>query len=133
MVFTMLVFLTGNTLLATMPVHQTYWIQSFLSAAITVWGMDMSFPAATIILSDIIPKEHQGIAASLVATAVNYSTSIGLGIAGTVEVHVNHGGTDLLRGYRGAFYAAIGLDALGFLFSLLFVLGEHRTLNGIRN
>ena len=91
-------------------------------------GMDMSFPAATIILSDFLPMEHQGIAASLVATVVNYSTSIGLGIAGTVEVHVNRGGKDILRGYRGAFYAAIGLDALGLIFCMHFIFVEQRRI-----
>jgi hypothetical protein len=50
--------------------------------------MDMSFPAATVILSNAMPKEHQGLAASLVNTMVNYSISIGLGIAGTVEANV---------------------------------------------
>jgi hypothetical protein len=44
--------------------------------------MDISFPASTLILSNSMPKEHQGLAASIVATFVNYSISIGLGIAG---------------------------------------------------
>jgi hypothetical protein len=57
--------------------------------------MDMSFPAATVILSNAMPKEHQGLAASLVNTMVNYSISIGLGIAGTVEANViTHNGTE---------------------------------------
>lgn len=67
----------------------------------------MSFPAGTLILSNAVGKEHQGVAASLVNTVVNYSISLGLGFAGTVEVHVNNGGKtpdDLLKGYRGAFY-----------------------------
>jgi len=38
----------------------------------------MSFPAATVILSNTLPREEQGVGASLVATIVNYSTSIGL-------------------------------------------------------
>lgn len=126
MTFAMMNFCIGNILLATMPVSQTYWIQTFLSFIITVWGMDISFPASTIILSNFVPKEHQGIAASLVVTVVNYSISIGLGIAGTVESHVNRGGQDLLRGYRGAFYAAIGLSGMGVVFAALFVLHEAR-------
>jgi hypothetical protein len=42
-------------------------------------------------------------AASLVNTVVNYSISIGVGIAGTVDIHVNKGGrteNDELGGYR---------------------------------
>ena len=127
MVVAMTSFCVGEVLLATMPVNQSYWIQTFLSTLITVWGMDMSFPAGTIILSDLVPKGQQGVAASLVATVVNYSISIGLGIAGTVEVNVNRHGHDELRGYRGAWYAAVGLSGLGVLLSLLFTFVESRT------
>ncbi|KAG8528067.1 uncharacterized protein KY384_006983 [Bacidia gigantensis] len=126
MSISMLAFCIGNILLATMPVGQRYWLNTFICLLIMPWGMDMSFPAATIILSDLVPPGHQGIAASLVVTVVNYSISIGLGIAGTVEVHVNRGGQDLLRGYRGAFYAAIGLSGLGFIFALYSALSELR-------
>lgn len=87
--------------------------------------MDMSFPAGTIILSNSMPREHQGIGASLVNTIVNYSISIGLGIAGTVEVHVNRNGTDMLRGFRGAWYTGIGLSGLGVIVALLFIVSER--------
>lgn len=113
MAVALLAFCVGNILFATMPVAQTYWLQAFLSIIIAPWGMDMSFPAATIILSDFMPREHQGLAASLVNTVVNYSISIGLGIGGTVEVYVNRSNTDLPRGYRGAWYAGTGLSGLG--------------------
>ena len=127
MAMAMLPFCIGNILLSTMPVQQTYWLQTFLSTIITPWGMDMSFPAGTIILSDLVPRECQGIAASLVVTVVNYSISLGLGIAGTVESHVNDNGQDLLKGYRGAFYAAIGLSGTGFILAIFFVLHENRS------
>ena len=84
----------------------------------------MSFPAATLILSDAVKKEHQGIAASLVATVVNYSISLGVGFAGTVEVHINNGGktkADLLRGYKGALYLGVGLAGLGLVVCLVFL------------
>jgi hypothetical protein len=67
-------------------------------------------------------REHQGIAASLVNTAVNYSISIGLGMAGTVEKHVNNGGLDVLKGYRGAWYLGIGLGVVGIVVSVCFIL-----------
>lgn len=116
-------FLIGVVLIATMPVGQTYWAQLFVCLVIMPFGMDMSFPAATIILSDAVKKQHQGIAASLVNTVVNYSISIGLGFAGTVEVHVNNGGKtpeDVLKGFRGALYMGIGLSVLG-----LFICGGY--------
>ncbi|KAJ5628755.1 MFS general substrate transporter [Penicillium lividum] len=65
---------------------------TFVSLLVMPWGMDMSFPAATIILSDAVGSRLQGAAAFFVTTIVNYSISLGLGFAGTVEVHVNNGG-----------------------------------------
>ena len=82
----------------------------------------MSFPSGCIILSNNMAREHQGIAASIVNTAVNYSISIGLGMAGTVETHVNDGGRDVLKGYRGAWYLGIGLGSLGMMVSLCFII-----------
>ncbi|TGO45413.1 hypothetical protein BCON_0395g00020 [Botryotinia convoluta] len=105
MMIAMTGFLIGSILMATVPINQTYWAQTFVACLVTPWGMDMSFPAATILLSNSMHKDHQGLAASLVNTVVNYSISIGLGIAGTVEVQINNGGKnprDLLKGYRGA-------------------------------
>lgn len=117
-------FTVGTILIATAPVRQSYWAQSFVCTIIIPWGMDMSFPAATLILSDAVKKEHQGIAASLVNTVVNYSISLALGFAGTVESHVNHGGTspeDVLMGFRGAWYFAIGISSFGLFLSLAFL------------
>jgi len=88
----------------------------------------VSFPAATIILSNAVPKKHQGVAASLINTIVNYSISLGLGFAGTIEGNVNHGGHDpaqVLEGYRGALYFAIGSAGLGVLISLTFLLESY--------
>lgn len=121
-------FMTGTALMATAPVDQTYWSQTFVSTIIQPWGMDMSFPAGTLILSNAVSKRHQGIAASLVNTVVNYSIALGLGFAGTVEISVNNGGKtkeDVLRGYRGAFYMGIGICGLGIAICLAFVFKSH--------
>ena len=53
-------FLIGEILLATAPIHQIYWAQVFLCTVIIPWGMDMSFPAATLILSDAVRRDKQG-------------------------------------------------------------------------
>lgn len=135
MLISMMAFLIGNLLTATAPVLQTYWAQIFIAAIVMPWGMDMSFPAATLIISDRVRKEHQGMGASLVNTVVNYSISIGVGIAGTVEVHVNRGGAtkaDELRGYRGALYMAIGLAGLGVVIALSFVAKRAVVMAGER-
>lgn len=121
----LLAFTIGAILLALAPPGQTYWALTFVSLLIMPFGMDMSFPASTVIMSNAVPREHQGIAGSLISTVVNYSISLGLGFAGTVEVHVNEGGTteeSILKGYRGAWYMGIGLGALGCLITISFLL-----------
>ncbi|KAF3034319.1 hypothetical protein E8E12_004704 [Didymella heteroderae] len=125
MLISMCAFTVGSIIVATLPPHQIYWAQSFVVTLIIPWGMDMSFPAGTLIMSNAVEKRHQGMAASLVNTIVNYSISIGVGIAGTVETHINNGGhteEDELRGYRAAMYLGIGFGAMGVLTSLLFLL-----------
>ncbi|KAH7037695.1 major facilitator superfamily domain-containing protein [Microdochium trichocladiopsis] len=140
MTFALLAFTVGTVLIATAPVEQTYWLQTFLCNIIITWGMDLSFPAATLMLSDLVGPDHQGIAASLVTTVVNYSGGLALGIAGAIEtwVHRAHAhtasGTDdldhgaeghddpseTLRGYRAAWYLGIGLGVAGFIVSASF-------------
>ncbi|KAJ5754928.1 Drug resistance protein [Penicillium manginii] len=93
MIMSMTAFTLGNILTAIAPVDQTYWALTFVCLLVIPWGMDMSFPAATLMLSNSVERKHQGIAASLVTTVVNYSISLSLGFAGTVETHVNNGGT----------------------------------------
>ncbi|KAL3424697.1 Drug resistance protein [Phlyctema vagabunda] len=122
MLLSMTAFCLGNILLATAPVHQIYWAQTFVSILITPWGMDMSFPSATIVLSNSMRREDQGVAASLINTVVNYSISIGLGIAGLAESKLNDEGRNLLKGYRVAWYVAIGLAGMGILIATLFVI-----------
>lgn len=128
MTMALVMFTAGILIFTTAPVDQIYWAQTFVSICVIPFGMDMSFPAATLILSNAVKKEHQGIAASLVATVVNYSTSLGVGFAGTVEVHVNNGGktqADLLKGYRGALYMGIGLAAFGLVICLIFLAKDR--------
>ncbi|KAL1633726.1 hypothetical protein SLS58_010947 [Diplodia intermedia] len=125
MMIAMLAFTVGNILVATAPVAQTYWAQTFVGFVVIPWGMDMSFPAGTIIMSRSLPREEQGLAASLLNTVINYSISIGLGFAGTVERQVNDGGRDLLAGYRGGFYLGIGLSSLGLAVSICFALVQY--------
>jgi MFS family permease len=127
MVMSMSSFLIGAILAATVPVHQTYWAQTFVCGFVMPWGMIMSFTAGAAITSASDLKEHQGVAASLISTVVNYSISVGLGFAGTVELQVDHGGENeegMLRGYRGAMYLAVGLAGLGLVLSLVFVVRQ---------
>jgi len=118
----MLAFCIGNILVATAPVEQTYWANVFVATLITPFGMDITVPAATMILSSSTPHEMQGVAASLVNTIVNYSISIGLGIGGTVVSQSVAKGYDPLEVIRSAWYVSIGLSGLGVLVAIVFLI-----------
>ncbi|KAJ5797314.1 uncharacterized protein N7503_006610 [Penicillium pulvis] len=133
MFFAMASFTAGLSIFATVPVNQIYWAQALVASLITPFGMDMSFPSGTLILSNSMHRHHQGLAASLVATTVNYSISLGLGFAGTVETHVNDGGKDILQGYRGALYMGIGLAGLGLFISILFMIASWKQYRAKRS
>jgi MFS family permease len=130
MLVSMVAFTTGIIITSTMPAIQSYWPQMFVSVIIMPFGMDMSFPAASVILSNHMGPEHQGLAMSLLNTVVNYSISIALGIAGTVEVQVvDHSiisQAELLKGYRAGFYAAVALSGSGLLCGLFFFVKTMR-------
>lgn len=146
MLVSMCAFCVGTILLATNPIGRSYWAQFFVSTVVVTWGMvsvfqasvsiphilmrsqDMSFPSSVIVLSNHMPPEKQGIAASLVNTVINYSISIGLGMSGTVESHVNKGGQNILQGYRGAWYLGIGFDGLGIMLAVCLIFSWRATL-----
>jgi MFS family permease len=124
----MVAFFTGCTIAATMPVQQSYWAQMFIAIIVMPFGMDMSFPAATIVLSNHMPPEHQGLAASLVVTVVNYSISIALGIAGTVERSVyermiqSHEPNAVVKSIKAGFYTGMGMALLGILLATFYFI-----------
>jgi predicted MFS family arabinose efflux permease len=104
-----------------MPAQQIYWKTEFWAVAIVAFSPDFIFTAAQIVASNSVSKDKQGIAGSLIGTLMTYGMSTGLGFGGTVEVYTNRGGTDLLRGYRGALYLGVGFGAISLILSLLFV------------
>ncbi|KAF2460251.1 major facilitator superfamily [Lineolata rhizophorae] len=143
MLIAMLIFFIGSVLLATLPLNQTYWAQTFISVLVMPGAMNLSFPSATILLSSALPKEQQGIAASLVSTMVNYCISAGLGFAGSLhryctERAIREAGIHItvaplhasspeitaarLRGMRGPWWFAVGLSLLGVATATAFIL-----------
>ncbi|CAF2975762.1 unnamed protein product [Rotaria socialis] len=116
----MIFFCAGNILIATAPANQTYWAQVFVATMLTPFGMDISFPAASLVISNKMPMHQQGVAASMLNTAINWSISLGLGIAGTIESKMLKRGKTTLESYRYALYTGIGLSGLGVLVALLF-------------
>ncbi|KAK3339729.1 major facilitator superfamily-domain-containing protein [Lasiosphaeria hispida] len=142
----MFFFTFGSLLMAITPLNQTYWANTFIAIVLMPGAMNLSFPAATILLSSALPKEKQGIAASLVATVVNYSISCGLGFAGSIHKHsLGFAGERAemagpppplsisneklvavrLQGLRAAYWFSVALGGLGMLIAALFILVQN--------
>ncbi|MCJ1382083.1 hypothetical protein MMC17_005195 [Xylographa soralifera] len=118
-------FFIGNLLMSFASYSNVYWAFIFPACLFVVGGPDLSFAASGILISNAVLPEEQGVAGSFISTVVQYSIAIGLGIAATVEAHVNKGGTDIVLGYRGAHWLAVGFAAIAFFVVVLFVR-DHR-------
>ncbi|CAK4033381.1 MFS general substrate transporter [Lecanosticta acicola] len=127
----MLVFTLSIALLLTAPPSQTYWANTFVSILIAPFAMNWSFPSATILMSNAVAKHHQGIAASLVATMVNYSIATGLGIAGTIARYTTPT-QGVLGGYRDAWWLGLAFGLAGFAISLYFICQSRARSQAIR-
>ncbi|KAK6202905.1 major facilitator superfamily [Scheffersomyces amazonensis] len=129
--FASICFMIGCLMLSIMPIHQSYFGISLGQMFILCWAMDMSFPAASIILSDYLPMQHQGMAGSLVTTVINYSVSFFLGLSNTVEIEVfNRNGHNIVDSYRKAILFGVGVAALGVLMSFVLVFLSKDDRNG---
>jgi MFS family permease len=113
--------LIANTLLATMPVQQTYWAQVFPATIFMSLCPDFVYVAAQIVASNSVKRSQQGVAASLIGTLNLYGNSLGLGFAGTIETEVNKRRVDQVLGFRAALYFGAGIALIGFALDALFV------------
>lgn len=124
--FASLAFMCGDIMLSVTPVDGSYFRLTFGQQLIIVWGMDLSFPAASLILSDYLPIEQQGMAGLLVTTVTNFSVSLVLGISSTAEIESIKRHGDILRSYRAAVYLGIGVAAVGVACAIVFVILQKR-------
>ncbi|THH20802.1 hypothetical protein EW146_g632 [Bondarzewia mesenterica] len=116
----MFCFMVGQLLLALTPPHQTYWAMTFPTIIIICFGPDLSFACASLIASDALSHEEQGVAGSFINTVVNFSIALGLAIAGNVESAVNDGGNDILKGYRAAWWCGCAFAGTGLVMTIIF-------------
>ncbi|KAI5845794.1 major facilitator superfamily [Morchella snyderi] len=122
----MLCFFLGQLLLALTPVEQTYWQMTFPTFLLICCGPDLSFACSSLIASDKLPKEQQGVAGSFINTIVNYSIALGLALAGNLEAATNDSGRDRLKGFRAAWYLGAGFAALGMVMTAVFHKGMSK-------
>lgn len=132
MLFAMICYFGTSLLMALRPLDSIYWTYFFFGTIIATFAMDSSLPAATIIFSNAVPRQYQGMGSSVIMTIVVYSISLGLGFAGTIELQINNGGktkADLLHGYRGTLWFSVGLTAFGTVLALVFLVKDLRRGN----
>ncbi|KAJ0109404.1 efflux pump antibiotic resistance protein [Diaporthe amygdali] len=115
------VVLVSNLLLATMPVHQTYWAQTFPAILIGSMCPDLVYVAAQVIASNSVSRKQQGIAGSLIGTLNLYGNSLGLGFAGTIETQLLKQTKDEVRGYRAVLFFGVALAVAGLILNFIFV------------
>lgn len=124
------VVLAGSLLLATMPINQSYWPQTFPAMVLCGFCPDFGYLAAQVIASNSVGRKYQGVASSLVGTLNLYGISLGLGFAGTIETEVtksslrsgtSEDGEDVVAGFRAALYFSAAPAAVGLMLNFAFV------------
>jgi MFS family permease len=117
MVSSSIAILASSALMATAPAQQEYWANSFVSAILMGVGMVLIIPSASTVLGRDIPEGQLGLASSLANMAAAFAFSVGLGMAGAVEMGKRHN-KNPLGGYRDAQYFGLGLGGLAFILAL---------------
>lgn len=123
------VVMASSLLLATMPIEQSYWPQTFPAMVLCSFSPDFVYLAAQVIASNSVGRKYQGVASSLVGTLNLYGNSLGLGFAGTIETHIiknaSSSGEDeigsTVHGFRAALYFGAALALAGLVLDLAFV------------
>ncbi|KAF4957305.1 hypothetical protein FGADI_3209 [Fusarium gaditjirri] len=117
MVISSIAILISSALLATAPTQQAYWANSFVSAIFMGVGMVLIVPASSTVLGRDVPEGQLGLANSITNTAAAFAFSVGLGMAGAVEMGKSSE-KDPLGGYRDAQYFGLGLGGLALILAL---------------
>ena len=115
------VTIISNLLVATMPVQQSYWAQTFPSIVLCCLCPDFIYVAAQLIASNSVSRRHQGVACSLIGTLNLYGNGLGLGFSGTIETEITKNSGDDVRGYRAALYFGCALGIAALCLDILFV------------
>lgn len=113
--------LVSNALMATVPLHQSYWAQIFPSVVLFSFCPDLVYTAGQIIASNSVRRNQQGIAGSIIGTLNLYGNSLGLGFASTIEVQIAQRSGSKITGYRAALYFGVAISAVALVLDILFV------------
>lgn len=113
--------LASNALMATVPLHQSYWAQIFPSVVLFAFCPDLVYTAGQIIASNSVRRHQQGIAGSIIGTLNLYGNSLGLGLASTIEVQITKSSGSQILGYRSALFFGVAISVLALILDVGFV------------
>ncbi|KAL3228984.1 Major Facilitator Superfamily [Nakaseomyces bracarensis] len=131
MVIAMVCFLVPNILMSTITPHTSYWAQPFVSTIIAPFGVDVTVPTATLLLSASVKKEAQGVGAALITTIISFAISIGPSYTAMVMFYTAppgkaRGPGDLTHSMHVNFYGGIVFSGIGLLIAIVAGLVDWR-------
>ncbi|KAK4072259.1 hypothetical protein Trihar35433_4323 [Trichoderma harzianum] len=101
----------------------SYWALSMPGVALSTFGPDLSFAAATIFITSSVPRSYQGSAGSLLVTAQNLTLAIITSVAGSIGIKVDQlpDGEVGLEGIRAIWWFGLASALIGALITITMV------------
>ncbi|KAF2186452.1 MFS general substrate transporter [Zopfia rhizophila CBS 207.26] len=103
-------------LFATMSPRWSYWLAAFPAMAVSPISSDFLFNISNLVITAAFPSGEQAVAGGVFSTVSQLGNSIGLALTAVIASSVmsteRHGAVEedenILRGYKGAFWASFG-------------------------
>ncbi|RFU81945.1 major facilitator superfamily transporter [Trichoderma arundinaceum] len=101
----------------------SYWALSMPGVALSTFGPDLSFAAATIFITSSVPRSYQGSAGSLLVTAQNLTLAIITSVSGSIGIKVDQlsSGEVGLEGMRAIWWFGLACALTRALITLTMV------------
>lgn len=114
-IVSMLAYALGPAFFLPQKPSTSYWALSMPGIALTTFGPDLSFAAASIFITSNVARSYQGSAGSLLVTIQNLSSAIMTSVADAVGTRVDLGadGEIGLRGLKAAWWLGLAAALTG--------------------
>ena len=103
--------------------HSSYWALSMPGVALTTFGPDLSFAAATIFITSSVPRSYQGSAGSLLITVQNLTSAMMTSVSDSIGQKVDRlpSGEIGLDGLRAIWWFGLTSALTGALITVTMV------------
>ncbi|KAK9461686.1 major facilitator superfamily-domain-containing protein [Lipomyces oligophaga] len=131
MIIAMASFFIASLLWALNPIHLTYWAMKFPALAIVVIGADLGYNVGNQYSLSAVPPQFKSTAAGIFNVMTQLAASIG--VAASTAIVTAKIGSDienqapeiLHRGYRDAYWFAVGISSVGLILSFFLKVGTQ--------